>query len=124
MIRYYYGGKDQGPVLVELRACLKVDAGKDSPNRGDCLETVSGPVAKNTNVHAWMIWLVPDGGSYDDVVLQYVYEGQVRASLDLSLSASLRSRVSRANTLSKSGNWQIRVVRGDKVLGTVPVVVK
>lgn len=126
VIEYYYGGKEQGPILAELKACTKVDTGKDSPTRSDCLEVVSGPLKKGANVHAWTLWLVPDGGSYEDVAIQFLHEGQVRSTMDIKLTSSLRTRTYRASTLSKAGKWEIKVVRGNemKELGKVSLTVE
>ena len=55
VLDYYYTGKDRGPALVELKACLKVDVAKDSPTKSECVEPVKGPVKKNTVVHAWAL---------------------------------------------------------------------
>ncbi|MBI3183083.1 MAG: hypothetical protein HYZ28_13175 [Myxococcales bacterium] len=112
VIEYYYKGKEQGPVLVELKACTKLDTGKDSPTKNECLEVVNGPVKKGTNVHGWTLWLVPDGGTYEDVAIQFVHEGQVRSTMDVKLASSLRSRTYRASPLSKAGKWEIKVTRG------------
>ena len=122
VLDYYYHGKESGPLLVDLKACLKVDsASKDGPTRSECTELVQGPVKKGTSVTAWMLWLVPDGGKYDDVVIQFLYQGQVRSTLDLPLAASFRTRSWRAQTLSRAGPWQIRVMRGEKELGQLGV---
>lgn len=123
VIAYYYGGKDQGPVLVELKPCLKTDSGKESPTKNECVEPVAGPVKKGTIVHAWTLWMVPDGGSYDDVALQFAHEGQVRTTVDIQLTTSLRSRTWRSSALTKKGKWEIRVVRAGKVIASAPVTV-
>ncbi len=75
VLDYYYNGKDRGPTLLELKACLKVDSGKDSPTKFECIEPVTGPVKVGTQVHAWVSSFVPKGGSYDDVSLQFLHEG-------------------------------------------------
>src|SRR4051812_46408553 len=81
VINYYYQGKDQGPVLVELKACLKLEPARDNLQRSDCLETVNGPVKKGTTVSAWTLWMVPEGGNYDDVFIQVSHEGLVRSTV-------------------------------------------
>lgn len=125
VLNYYYHGKDQGPLLVELKACLKVDsASKDSPTRSECTELVTGPVKKGTSVSAWMLWLVPEGGKYDDAVVQFLHAGQVRTTIDLPLTASFRTRSWRPQTLTRAGVWELRVMRGDRELGKVTVTVE
>jgi hypothetical protein len=124
VIDYYYNGKAKGPVLVELKACTKVDPGNNnSPYKNECLEAVAGPIKKGTNVHAWSLWLVPDGGTYEDVILQFVFDGQVRSSMDIKLTTSLRSRTWRTSPLTRAGKWELRAVRGDTVLGSTSVTV-
>src|SRR5438270_2808428 len=78
VVDYLYNGKDRGPVLMELKACLKVDSGKDSPTKSECLEEVKGPVKVNTTVHGWTMWFLPKGAVYDDVLLQFALDGAVR----------------------------------------------
>jgi hypothetical protein len=121
---YYFYGRDKGPLLIELKPCLKVDSGKDSPTKNDCVEAVSGPVKKGTTVHAWTLWLVPEGGSYDDVSIQYLFEGQVRSTMDVKLDkGGQRSRTWRSSGLTRSGKWEIKVMRGTRELGSATVTV-
>ena len=61
VLDYYFNGKDRGPTLVELKACLKVDATKESATRFECLEEVKGPVKVNTTIHGWTMWFLPKG---------------------------------------------------------------
>lgn len=121
VLDYYYNGKDRGPALVELKACLKVDSGKDSPTKFDCLEEVKGPVKVNTTVHGWTMWLLPKGANYDDVSLQFAHEGTVRSTVDIKLDTEMRARTWRSQTLTKKGKWTISVVRSGTVLGTTTV---
>ena len=124
VLDYYYYGKDKGPLLLTLVACTKVDAAKDSPTKNECIEPVTGPVKKGTTVHAWTSWMVPEGGSYEDVVIQYIFEGQVRTTADVKLSGGYRARTWRASTLAKPGKWDIKVLRGTTELGTASVTVQ
>jgi hypothetical protein len=118
VVDYYYNGKDRGPVLMELKACLKVDSAKDSPTKNECIEEVKGPVKVNTTVHGWTSWYMPKGGLYDDVSVQFAHEGQVRSTVDVKLDTEGRSRTWRSQNVSKKGKWTITVVRGGVVLGT------
>ncbi len=121
VLDYYFNGKDRGPSLVELKACLKVDTAKDSPTRFDCIEEVKGPVKVNTNVHAWMMWFLPKGALYDDVTLQFAHEGTVRSTVDVKLDTEMRARTFRSQNLSKKGKWTITLMRGATTLGTTTV---
>jgi hypothetical protein len=124
VLDYHEHGKELGPVLLELVACLKVDTDRASPTVYSCLQPVSGPVKKGTQVNAWTAWFSPKGGVYDDVAIQFVHEGVVRTTQDLKVEGGWKTRSYRSNTLSKAGTWQLRVIRGGKVLGEVPVVVE
>jgi hypothetical protein len=124
VLDYYFNGKDRGPTLVELKACLKVDTAKDSPTRFECLEEVKGPVKMNTNVHAWLVFFVPRGANYDDVAIQFLHEGNVRSTIDTKLDLEMRVRTFRSQQMTKKGKWTINVVRGSTVLGTTTVTVE
>ena len=75
---------------------LKVD------HFGSTIQKIT-PVKKGTLVSAWTSWLVPQDAKYEDVVLQWVLDGQVRSTQDVALSSSWRSRTYKSNTLSKKG---------------------
>lgn len=122
VLEYYLNGKARGPALLEVKPCLKVD-GKEGPTKNECVEPVMGPVKKNTTVHAWTLWYVPEGGDYDDISVQYVHEGVVRSTIDLKLDKPGRSRTWRASTLAKSGKWTIKVLRGTTELGLATLTV-
>jgi hypothetical protein len=124
VLEFHESGKDQGPVLLDLVACLKVDTVRNSPTVYSCLEPVLGPVKKNATVSAWTAWFCPKGGSYEDVAIQFLHEGQVRTTLDVKVEGGWKSRTFRSHTLAKSGTWQVKVIRGAAVLGSVTVQVE
>jgi hypothetical protein len=124
VLDYYYNGKDRGPALLDLKACLKVDGSKGSPTAFECTEEVKGPVKVNTMVHGWTAWYVPKGASYDDVELQFLHEGQVRQTLDIKLDGEGRTRTWRTQQMTKKGRWTIQVVRKGTVMGSVTVTVE
>jgi hypothetical protein len=124
VVDYYQTGKDRGPILVELKPCLTIDTQKDSPTRWECAEPVTAPVKKGTVVSAWTSWLVPQDGKYEDVVVQWVLDGQVRSTQDVALSSSWRSRTYKSNALSKKGKWSIKILRGAKEVGSADVQVE
>src|SRR5438034_1312990 len=78
---YYYYGKDRGPALVELKACLKVDTA--GVQKLECIEPVNGAVKKDTVVHWWTSWYLPEGANYDNVVMQFVFGNDARSTIDL-----------------------------------------
>jgi hypothetical protein len=119
VIEYHYGGQGQGPVLAELVPCLDVDADPQSKTKGECLEEVAGKLKKGAVVYAWMQWLVPLGDAYEDVVVQFLHEGNLRSAQDVKLAGVFRTRSWRSNAATRSVTWQIRVVRGKDTLGEV-----
>jgi hypothetical protein len=125
---YLANGKDKGPLLVELVACLSIDAKKGSPTLWECTEPVSGPVKKGATVHGWTSWLLPKDGKWDDVAVQYVFEGQPRNTFDLTLDGTAwgvaRARSFKSASLTKSGKWEIKILRGTKELKSVTVQVE
>jgi hypothetical protein len=123
VIDYYYYGKDKGPLLLEAKACLKVDTNKASPTKHECIEPVTGPVKKNTSIHLWSTWLVPQDGKYDNVRVQYVFNGEARNTLDVTLQPAFRTRDWRTASLGKVGKWTIKLLYGDKELSSTDVTV-
>jgi hypothetical protein len=123
VLEYYFYGKDRGPALTALKACLKVDSNKDSPTKFECLEAVSGPVKKGQTVNLWVTFFVPEGGNYDDVRMVFIHEKEIRSTIDLKLDKSMRSRTWRPQGMTKAGKWTLKVMRGDKELGSTQVTV-
>jgi hypothetical protein len=118
VIEYYNNGKDQGPVLAEIVPCLSVDQKKGSATFLECTEPVAGKVKKGTLVNAWMNWLVPKDGKYEELAVQWLFEGVVRTTQDLKLTISgTNIRTWLASTPSKVGKWEIKVLMGSKELG-------
>ena len=125
VVRYYYDGAAEGPILLKSMPCLKVDDVKDSKTKNECIEPVGeAPIAKGKTVHLWTMWLVPVGGTYDDVMVQVSHDGVVRETKDIKLTESLRMRTWRYTNLSKPGKWTFKVLRGQKELATHEVNVE
>jgi hypothetical protein len=118
VLDYYYNGKDRGPALVELKACLKVDSAKGSATLNECIEEVKGPVKVNQAVHAWLAWYVPKGGSYEDVSVQFLLNGEVRSTQDIKLEGEGRTRTWRTQAATKKGKWTVKVTYKGKELGS------
>ncbi|MBL9039173.1 MAG: DUF2914 domain-containing protein [Archangium sp.] len=121
---YQENGKLRGPALLDLVPCLKVDQVKGSPTAFTCVEPITGPVKKGTIVHAWMQWFCPKGGKYEDITLQWMFDGQPRSTVDLVVEGLSRTRTWRAQSLTKAGTWQIRIMRGGKELGLASITVE
>lgn len=125
VLDYFYNGKDRGPALVELKACLKVDSSsKDAATKNECIEPVAGNVKKDTTVHGWTMWYLPEGANYDDVSLQFLFGNEVRSTVDVKLNTAGRTRTWRSSTASKKGKWTIKVKRGEQELGSTSFTVE
>lgn len=124
VLDYQDNGKDRGPALLDVIPCTKVDQTKGSPTQFTCIEPITAPVKKGTTVLAWVQFFCPKGGSYEDVSIQYLHEGQVRNTVDVKIEGLARTRTWRGHTLAKAGKWQIKVLRGDKELGATSVTVE
>lgn len=118
VLDYQERGASAGPVLLDLVPCLKVDSGKGSPTQYQCVEPVGEKVTKGTTVFAWLQWLCPKDGRYEDVQVQFLHEGQVRKTVDNPVTGVGRTRGWRGENLNKVGTWTIKVLRGAQELGT------
>lgn len=121
VLDYQDNGKDRGPALLDLVPCTKVDNTKGSPTQFQCVEPVTAPVKKGTTVFAWLQWLCPKEGKYEDVQIQFLHEGQVRQTVDIPVAGFGRTRGWRGSNFNKIGKWTVKVSRGDKELGSTTV---
>lgn len=122
---YFYKGQGQGPLLVEARLCTKVDTEKDSPTRFECVTEV-GPegIKANTSVQVWQSYLVPQGDSIEDLMVQTRQGNVVRETKDVKLKGEgWRTRQWTGVRLGKPGDWTVTILRGDQVLKTLNVKV-
>lgn len=118
---YQEKGAAAGPVLLDLVPCTKVDSTKGSPTQYQCVEAVGATVPKGTTVFAWLQWMVPKDGKYEDVQIQFLHEGQVRKTVDNPVAGFGRTRGWRGENFNKVGKWTIKVIRGAQEFGTVDI---
>jgi hypothetical protein len=121
VLDYQEKGAAAGPVLLDLVPCLKVDNAKGSPTQFQCIEPVGDKVPKGTTVFAWLQWLCPKDGKYEDVQIQFLHEGQVRKTVDNPVAGFGRTRGWRGENFNKVGTWTIKVIRGAQELGSKTV---
>ncbi|MEE9531864.1 MAG: hypothetical protein V3W52_12775 [Syntrophobacteria bacterium] len=117
VIDYYYHGQEQGPILAEAKICKTVEA-------LECVEGIepsSFPTGETIKV--WMQFLVPKGATYDDILVEYRYEGTPWRVQPHKVEASIRYRVVDSFKLNKSGNWTITIKKGPRTLKTFDVKV-
>ncbi|MEW6430973.1 MAG: hypothetical protein AB1730_05635 [Myxococcota bacterium] len=124
VLDYQENGKDRGPALLELVPCTRVDTSKGSETANTCIEPVTGPVKKGTTVFAWTLWFCPKGGKYEDVMIQFLHEGQVRSTVDITIQGLARTRTWRGYSLTKPGKWEIKILRGAQEVGGTTVQVQ
>ncbi len=120
---YFYKGQSQGPVLVEAKLCTEV--AKDGPNKYECITEVGAEGVKaGTNVMLWQAYLVPQGDSVEDIMVQTKQGNTVRETKDVKVKGEgWRARQWTAVRLNKPGTWTVAVMRGDQVLKEVQVKV-
>jgi hypothetical protein len=88
------------------------------------VEPITAPVKRNTLALAWVQFYCPKDGKYEDVSVQFIHDGQVRSTADVTVSGFGRTRTWKGGTLSKPGVWTIKVLRGTKELGSTSVTVE
>ena len=120
---YFYKGQTQGPVLVEARLCTEV--AKDGPNKFECTAEVAPEGVKaNTTVMVWQSYLVPQGDTVEDLMVQTKLGNVVRETKDVKVKGEgWRARQWTGVRLNKAGDWSINIMRGDQVLKTISVKV-
>jgi hypothetical protein len=121
VLEYQERGAPAGPVLLDLVPCTKVDTTKGSPTQFHCIEPVGDSVKKGTTVFAWLQWLCPKDGKYEDISIQFLHEGQVRKTVDNPVAGFGRTRGWRGENFNKVGKWTIKVLRGAQELGSATV---
>lgn len=106
VVDYYYNGQAAGPILTEAKLCKAV---KDY----ECTEAIDpAKVKKGQTINVWMRFLVPKGASYDDILVEYKYDGIPRRLTPHAIESSIRYRLVDKNSLDKAGKWTISVKKG------------
>lgn len=119
---YFKDGQGQGPLLVEAKLCTEV--GKEGANKFECVTEVGAEVKANATVMLWQAYLVPQGDTYEDLMVQVKQGSVVRETKDVKVKGdSWRTRQWTGVRLNKPGEWTVAVVRGDQVLKEVKVKV-
>jgi hypothetical protein len=120
---YFYKGQGQGPVLVEAKLCTEV--AKEGANKFECTAEVGAEGIKaGTTVMLWQAYLVPQGDSIEDIMVQTKQGNVVRETKDVKVKGDgWRARQWTGVRLNKPGNWTVVVMRGDQVLKEVQVKV-
>ena len=110
VIDYYYHGQDQGPVLARAKLCKNVEA-------FECVEGIDpGSFPMGETIKVWTQFLVPKGATYDDILVEYKYEGTPWRIQPHKVEGSIRYRVVDSFKLDKAGNWTITIKKGPSTL--------
>lgn len=124
---YFYKGQGGGPVLVDAKLCTAVGKEK-GPTQFECTAEINpadGVKANTPGLMLWQAYLVPQGDTVDDLMVQVKQGDTVRETKDVKVSGQgWRSRQWTGVRLNKPGNWTVSVIRGDKVLKSIDVTVK
>ncbi|MDY7225867.1 hypothetical protein [Hyalangium rubrum] len=121
---YFYRGQGQGPVLIEAKLCTEV--GKEGANKYECTAEVdmAAGVKSGTSVMLWQAYLVPQGDSYEDIMVQVKQGNTVRETKDVKVKGDgWRARQWTGVRLNKPGSWTVSVMRGDQTLKELQVKV-
>ena len=68
-----------------------------------------------------MQFFVPKGATYDDIIVEYKYEGVPRNLASHKVEGSIRYRMVDSYKLNKIGKWTITIKKGLTVLRTFDV---
>ncbi len=120
---YFYKGQGQGPVLVDAKLCTEV--AKEGPNKFECIAEANPEGLKaGTTVMLWQSYLVPQGDSIDDLMVQVKQGNVVRETKDVKIKGEgWRSRQWTGVRLNKPGEWTVSVIRGEQELKSIKVKV-
>lgn len=120
---YFYKGQGQGPVLVEAKLCTEV--AKEGPNKFECVtEANLDGLKANTTVMLWQSYLVPQGDSIEDLMVQTKLGNVVRETKDVKVKGEgWRARQWTGVRLNKAGEWTVSILRGDQELKSIKVKV-
>ena len=106
VINYYYQGSR--PILAQVVACKTIEK-KDKANRHRCAEAFGPSGKKGDLVFVHITAMVPKGQTAS-LMVQASHNGVVRATKDISMNSSFRTRAWPGFRMSKSGRWDFRVL--------------
>jgi len=117
VVDYYYNGQKDGPILTDAKLCKGV-------KNFECTETIDpNNVTKGETINVWMMFFVPKGASYDDILVEYKHEGIPRRLTPHKIESSIRYRLVDKSSVDKAGNWTITVKKGISKLREFKIVV-
>lgn len=120
---YYLHGKDVGPVLIDFVLCSEV--GKNEEGKMACMAELPPTIKKGDAVTAFVKFLAPKGGKYEDLKIKFLLDGDVRSTSDFTVTESWTGYANyKKTTASKPGLWEVQVLRGEAVLAAKRIKVE
>jgi len=115
VVDYFYEGQADGPILTDAKICRTVKS-LNCEEPADPKAFTAGEPAR-----IWMQFFVPKGATYDDIIVEYKYEGVPRNLASHKVEGSIRYRMVDSYKLNKIGKWTITIKKGLTVLKTFDV---
>lgn len=120
---YFLKGKDGGPILMDFQLCT--DVAKNEEGKNTCAAELPASAKKGDAVTAFVRFFAPKGGKYEDLKIKFLLDGEVRTTSDFTVTDSWTGYTNyKKTTLSKAGNWEVQVLRGETVLQSKKVTVQ
>lgn len=110
VVDYFYKGQADGPILTDAKICRTVKS-LNCEEPADPKAFAAGEPAR-----IWMQFFVPKGATYDDIIVEYKYEGVPRNLASHKVEGSIRYRMVDSYKLNKIGKWTITIKKGLTVL--------
>lgn len=118
---FFYKGKGGGVVLGDARLCTEIS--KEPETKNDCSKEVPPEGVKaGTSVLVWQAYIVPQGDTIEDLMIQLKQGDTVRETKDVKIKGeSIRTRTWSSVRLPKPGSWTIVILRGSETLKSFTV---
>lgn len=110
VIDYYFHGKGNGAILMDLSICEKVGL-EEGPDKNECLDSVNpGQIQLGDELHLWMNFLVPLNDNAD-IILAFSRKGKVRRTANIKLAGATRYRTWKRIPTGKAGQWTVTILQ-------------
>lgn len=118
---YWSTGKEAGPILLSIELCADVEK---VDGKWACKAPLAQPAKKGDDAVVLFKLFVPKDGAYDDVKLDVSVDGESKLTKSYAVQASWSYGTYAKTKLTKAGAWDVKITRGDKVLGTARIDVR
>lgn len=110
VIDYYYHGKGQGAVLMDLQTCegVGLEAG---PQKNECLKNIDpGQIQIGQELQVWMNFLVPVDDTAE-IIVSFSRKDKVRHTANVKLTGATRFRTWKRIPTDKAGLWTLTIIQ-------------